>query len=728
MKTVASIVALLLVCVMLSAQTPQRAIVIEDHTGAWCGWCPRGIQAAEDLHAEYGNRIIPLCFHNGDSMTLAIQDTLAKKFKITGYPSGLIDRESFTFGNVNSNILDPDNWTDAVTSLKSATSNMAVSIEWSIDANSILHATVHATAQINLSTQYAFNLVVVEDSVTGSGTGWDQTNYLSDRRGYESYPFYYQPGHIAGFYHMNVVRAYVGGVDGTVGSMPATPKKGESYSASFDVDLKTIPIQHREHLWVAGLVVEHASPNRIVNAVSDGKRPTPKSTYWKVNVQSTDNYRHATRGDSTVYDVLITNPNAKDVTAIPTVDETNSLLPSDWDARFEPATIDVKSGQSAHVKLIVKLGKAVGYGGIKVVTQIKPFDDIRSLPASTQVGVLSDNVQFAIAKFDLDEGADLDPLLKSYNKLASYPAATAVINCNDSTLSHYDFSSFDVLILPESYATRTSIIFDKKLVAMMKDRAEHARPMLITSPMDMWFTADNYGSIVSADVKQFFNETLGFTGARRSWGPWLWNSSIGKSAVVGVRSFADQSVAPAMDFNVNETDDSYTIQDAWLDELSILDSNRVHRILNFYGDKISDDSSVAAVWTQLHNTAAIYQGFGFEAIKDEPVRRTLLANYLGFLMKSTDVSDDQFNAINPAHIQLTPNPVAEQLHYSCSVQHSGAVLRVCDVSGRQVLERKCVASGQDEGYINIKDIAPGTYYLLLEDGASMSTQAFVVQR
>ena len=709
----------------LVAQNPARAMVVEDHTGSWCGWCVRGNQALEDLHAQYGDRFIPLAFHNGDSMTLPIQGVFAKKFSITGYPSGLVNRENFTVGANTGRILDPDNWAAAVKSLETAKSSIGVSVQWSIDSTTgVLTATASAKMFADLNTQYAFNLVILEDSVSGKGTGWDQTNYLSNRSGYESHPYYYLPSKITDYYHMNVVRAFLGGENGEVGGFPAFARNGESYTHTFTIDLDSVKIQNRKHLWVAVLVVENSGLNRIVNAVSDGKAPTPKSTLWKVDVKTEDAYRMAQRGDSTVFTLTLSNSNDKDVTAIVNIDKNFSYAPDDWTVRFEPKSVPVAAGGTNTVKMIVKLGSAIGYANYKLTTEIKPFDNIRSLPLSTTVGVLSDNVRYAVARFDSDEGHELDPLMESYRMLPSYKDQGAVVACNDSTIKHFDFSAFDVLLLPESYATRTAIIFSKKMVEMMQKRVDSYRPMLITSPMDMWFTADNYGSMVSADVKKFFNETLGFTGAKRSWGPWLWNGSLRRSSVVGVQSYSGQDVQPAMDFNVNETDSVYTVQDHWLDELSILDSERVHRIFRFYGEKITDDSSVAAVYTKVKNTAVIYQGFSFGAIKDEPLRRTLLNNYLSFLMKVTDVPPADLNS---AGLRALPLPAAQTL----TIQHTSDVhsgtLRVVDTRGLETFSAP-TASGSTSTHLDVAALPAGTYYVLLERAGVMSACKVVVAR
>ncbi len=722
---IARLLVLVFLSSILNAAGPKRAMVIEDHTGAWCGWCVRGNQAAEELHAIYGDQFIPLAFHNDDSMALAIQDTMRRQFGITGYPTGLVNREQFTYDKVSSTNIDPDNWADACSQLKDATSNVGVNVDWVINSAGMLRGTVTTKFYANLNVQYAINVVLLEDSVTGSGKGWDQTNYLNGRKGYESHPYFYLPGSIKDYYHMNVVRAFVGGPTGDSTALPRVNANGDSVLYEFAIDLNLLNIQHRGNLWVAAMVVEHNSPYRVVNAASKGKRPTPKSIYWKLQTTSSSTYRKAMRSDSTTFSVMVHNTNDSAVTAITSIDQQNSSVPGDWRVRIEPEQQVIKAHDSAIARVTVVLGNAVGYASLKVVNKVRPFANILSLPTSVNLGVLSDGVKYVVAKFELDEGDDLRPFLESYNQLDAFPSQTAVVDCNDSTMKYYDFSSFDVLVLPESYATRTSLLFSEPMIAVVKQRAETAHPTLITSPMDLWFAADNYGKIASAQCKSLFEETLGFMGAKRTWGPWLWNSSERKYGEVGVQSFEGQDVAKGYDFMLNEIDSVHTLQTGWIDEIVILDTQRVHRILNAYGPYISDDSSTAAVWTQLKNTTLIFQGFGFEAIRDEPIRRSLLANYLGFLMKTTDVQPGE---LNDAQIQLGPNPASDLVTVRFQQRGSHARLRIVDVQGRTLQSATSSVVGESTQLMDLSSIPNGKYFVMIDDAGRYSLSKLVIAR
>ena len=68
---------------------PVRRPLIEEYTGLWCPWCPRGFVAMEEVNAHYGDMAVVVCFHNRDDM--AITDTYP--IEVTGFPKASVDRD-----------------------------------------------------------------------------------------------------------------------------------------------------------------------------------------------------------------------------------------------------------------------------------------------------------------------------------------------------------------------------------------------------------------------------------------------------------------------------------------------------------------------------------------------------------------------------------------------------------------------------------------------------------
>lgn len=71
-----------------------RKIVMEEATGTWCGWCPRGMVTIEQMSKKYPDNFIAIAIHNGDEMQV---DKSYKPFldMVTGYPSARINRKDW---------------------------------------------------------------------------------------------------------------------------------------------------------------------------------------------------------------------------------------------------------------------------------------------------------------------------------------------------------------------------------------------------------------------------------------------------------------------------------------------------------------------------------------------------------------------------------------------------------------------------------------------------------
>ena len=70
----------------VEASNFKTNVLVEDYTGAWCGWCPRISQGIIDVHASTnGDDVIAIAVHNGDSMTFPLESCLySGKIRVTG--------------------------------------------------------------------------------------------------------------------------------------------------------------------------------------------------------------------------------------------------------------------------------------------------------------------------------------------------------------------------------------------------------------------------------------------------------------------------------------------------------------------------------------------------------------------------------------------------------------------------------------------------------------------
>ena len=73
-------------------QTPKRKVVVEDFTGMWCPWCPRGMAVLSYLTRTHPNDFIGIAVHNSD----ALECDDYSGIRVSGYPTVRFDRRTDT--------------------------------------------------------------------------------------------------------------------------------------------------------------------------------------------------------------------------------------------------------------------------------------------------------------------------------------------------------------------------------------------------------------------------------------------------------------------------------------------------------------------------------------------------------------------------------------------------------------------------------------------------------
>lgn len=78
----------------------QRNVVIEEGTGTWCGYCPMGIVAMQNLEEKYGHeeQFIPITVHHNDTMAIASYEKFVNKYFEKGLPMVTINRDVTSIG------------------------------------------------------------------------------------------------------------------------------------------------------------------------------------------------------------------------------------------------------------------------------------------------------------------------------------------------------------------------------------------------------------------------------------------------------------------------------------------------------------------------------------------------------------------------------------------------------------------------------------------------------
>ncbi len=211
----------------LDTQLP-KLVVVEEATGTWCGWCPRGTVNMDIIAADHADVAIPIAVHNGDPMTISEYDGPFSA-SVGGYPSGHLDRKIKD--------IDPGTFVAQLPNLQNRMVPCEVLTE-SIYEPASRNVVVRATGKLSIATaanDLRLSCVITEDDVKGTTTGYNQVNYYAGGAqgamgGYESLP---DPVLAANMVYHFVPRALFGGFYGMENSVPDVLEAGEEFSVEW---------------------------------------------------------------------------------------------------------------------------------------------------------------------------------------------------------------------------------------------------------------------------------------------------------------------------------------------------------------------------------------------------------------------------------------------------------------------------------------------------------------
>jgi hypothetical protein len=241
---------------------PPKKVFAEEATGTWCGWCVRGICFMDYMAETYPDTWIGVGVHNGDPMVNSEYDEAIQSIipNFPGYPSGTIDRSG-------DNYYDPSEfeagYLERINAISPATIDI-VNFSWN-PTSRIVSFDLESEFVVDIYNELRFGVVITEDSLWGTSSGWNQSNYYSggsygDMCGFES-----MPGTIpaASMHYDHVAREILDSPYGTEGSLPAGILAGEVHSYNYTY---TIPGTWKyENIHFIGILIDMAT-GEVLNA------------------------------------------------------------------------------------------------------------------------------------------------------------------------------------------------------------------------------------------------------------------------------------------------------------------------------------------------------------------------------------------------------------------------------------------------------------------------------
>lgn len=249
----------------------NKKVVLEEGTGTWCQWCPRGAVYMDKMAEKYDGYVASIAVHNFDPMTV---DEYDSNIGFISYPSARVNRVPFDW--------DPSEIENPFLT------NIAIEPEVTI-VNGATFDSITRELKVSLTTtlvdqiigDYKIACVITEDSVTGITADYDQVNAYAGggsgvMGGFELLP---NPVPAAQMNYNFVARAINPSYEGYPYNNGMSADSGEVFNYIVNY---TIPAEWDiNQLHIIGMVfgssgaVNNASSSSLAEAISNGFNSLP---------------------------------------------------------------------------------------------------------------------------------------------------------------------------------------------------------------------------------------------------------------------------------------------------------------------------------------------------------------------------------------------------------------------------------------------------------------------
>lgn len=259
--------------VALTNFVPRHRAVVEEGTGAWCGWCPLGMLAIENLQESYPDNFLAIAVHNDDPLTVAQYD---QSLAFPNFPMGEVNRRFAAYPMREDSESKHYYFDGSGTFLDGVERALAepTKVEPRLLSAVLENGEIAVKGEVRFamppqSGDYRVAYVLLEDSVLSEG--FYQTNYLKDY----TLPEFGRFGaggecgskYLKDFIYMDVARGIYPSFTGQKGLIPAAPEVDTPYDCALTINLSATQttISNAYHLRLAMLLLDGTS-GQILNA------------------------------------------------------------------------------------------------------------------------------------------------------------------------------------------------------------------------------------------------------------------------------------------------------------------------------------------------------------------------------------------------------------------------------------------------------------------------------
>ena len=252
------------------AETPKHKPLMEEYTGTWCGWCPRGMAAMEAMTELYGDDFVGVAYHEGDAM----QITNYFPKEISGYPGSTIDRVGSSIdpfgGSAGGSLGIKNDWIKRAEVIAPAA--LALEAEWgNAEKTQIVVKSTTSFVRSLSENPYRLTYILVADDLSGTGRYWSQVNNYSGQSGYDGDPYLKPltslPGTVVGMKFKDVaIQLSCEGPAAIEESLPSSVNDIDDYEHTYVFDISSNSlVQDKSKLRVVAALV-NTQNGEVVNA------------------------------------------------------------------------------------------------------------------------------------------------------------------------------------------------------------------------------------------------------------------------------------------------------------------------------------------------------------------------------------------------------------------------------------------------------------------------------
>ena len=236
----------------------DRGVMVEEATGTWCTWCPRGTVYLDEMAKRFGSSFVGVAVHNNDPMAFAEYDDAITGFNgFVGFPSVIYNREE---------ILDPADIVDpSISDMDNkAPAGITVGAQYD-DATGAFVSSIELQFAEDIDADYNVSIILTEDGVSGTGAGWNQINAYGGGGQGPMGGFEALPGSVPDvlMVYDHVGRALIGGYEGVDNVVTGAYVAGDVDNYLFD-EIQIDAGFNTDNMHVIGVITDNGS-GEVIN-------------------------------------------------------------------------------------------------------------------------------------------------------------------------------------------------------------------------------------------------------------------------------------------------------------------------------------------------------------------------------------------------------------------------------------------------------------------------------